>query len=259
MTETSGVKIRCVTTGNVRPKRGERGVRRYLPGGWDTRSLPVNVFVIQHPAGTCLFDTGQTASAARHGYFPAWHPFFRLSRFELTAADEAAAQLLRLGIDPGAVRWVALSHLHTDHVGGLAAFAGAEVLVTRTEWAHARGVTGRLRGYLPQYWPRGLRPALVDFSDGPVGPFAGSFDLAGDGRLLLVPTPGHTRGHMALLIQDGERRYLCCGDAAHSAAALAATAPELDRFCREHGVVALTSHDPAASRKTAARSPVDVA
>jgi hypothetical protein len=52
---------------------------------------------------------------------------------------------------------------------------------------------------------------------------------------------------MALLIQDGDRRYLCCGDTAHSSGELAAAAPELDRFCREHGIVPLAAHDPAAS------------
>ena len=53
----------------------------------------------------------------------------------------------------------------------------------RREWERATGIGGRVRGYLPQYWPRGLEPTLVDFDGGAVGPFRSSFDVAGDGRL----------------------------------------------------------------------------
>jgi glyoxylase-like metal-dependent hydrolase (beta-lactamase superfamily II) len=198
------VEIRCLTTGRVRGKR-RSGPLRYLPGGWSDETLPVHAFAVAHPEGVCLFDTGQSARASRAGYHPSWHPYLRLARFELEPEDEVAAQL-----DPHAVRWVVLSHLHTDHVGGLSAFAHAEVLVTRTEWERASGVSGRLRGYLPQHWPSGLVPRLVDFSGSPAGPFLASYDIAGDRRLLMVPLAGHTPGHAGLLV-DGET--LLAGDA----------------------------------------------
>jgi glyoxylase-like metal-dependent hydrolase (beta-lactamase superfamily II) len=223
-------------------------VRRYLPGGWRDDTLPVNVFAVEHPAGLCLFDAGQTARAAAPGHFPRWHPFFRLARFELGIRDEAAAQIRALGHDPSSVRWVVLSHLHTDHVGGLEAFAGAEVLVTRSEWQRAIGIGGRLRGYLPQHWPADVQPRLVDFDEPGVGPFARSSDLAGDGRLLLVPTPGHTPGHMGMLVRADERDYLLAGDLAHSAAELEQVAAGIASFCRRDGVVPLATHDAGASR-----------
>lgn len=248
------MRLHCITTGEVRPKRAARGVRRYLPGAWSDETQPVNVFAVEHPQGVCLFDTGQTARAAHPGFFPVWHPFFRLARFELSPPDEAASQLARRGIDPADVRWVVLSHLHTDHVGGLSAFGQAETLVSRVEWERARGLTGRVRGYLPQHWPRHIEPSLVDFDDGPVGPFEHSFDVAGDGRLRLVPTPGHTEGHMALLVADEGRMYLLGGDAADSAQALEREVPELSRFCRESGVVFLAAHDPCARELAGAES-----
>lgn len=235
--------VTCLSTGVVRSKRGERGARRYLPGGWGDDTLPVNVFLVEHPQGLCLFDAGQTAHAALPGHFPRWYPFFWLARFELGPQDEVAAQLRRLGVDPRAVRWVVLSHLHTDHVGGLAAFSAAEVVVARIEWQRATGLGGRLRGYLPQYWPAGIEPTTVDFTDGPVGPFPASYDLSGDGTLVLVPTPGHTPGHMALLARVGSARSLLCGDIAHSAAGLAEAAPQLAAFCRSEAVLPLTAHD----------------
>jgi N-acyl homoserine lactone hydrolase len=199
------MRIRRITTGRVRGKRHARGLRRYLPGDWSDETLPVHAFAIDHPDGTCLFDTGQTERAASRGYHQRWHPFLRLARFELTRADEIPSQL-----DPAAVRWVVLSHLHTDHVGGLHAFTHSEVLVSRLEWARASGWHGRLRGYVPQHWPTDLAPSLVDFTGPPAGPFSATYDVAGDGRLLMVPLPGHTPGHAGLVV-DGQ--VLLAGDA----------------------------------------------
>jgi N-acyl homoserine lactone hydrolase len=235
--------VRCLSTGAVRTKRGARGVRRYLPGGWRDDTLPVNVFLVEHPDGLCLFDTGQTAAAARSGYFPSWYPFFRLARFELGPDDEVAAQLNRQGVRPEAIRWVVLSHLHTDHVGGLAALPGAEVIASSREWERARGLAGRLRGYLPQYWPRGLTPHLVDFRPRPFGPFASVHALTTDGALLLVPTPGHTPGHLSLLVRQGGRRLLLCGDLVEQADELDSKAPAIAAWCRRNGIAVLATHD----------------
>jgi N-acyl homoserine lactone hydrolase len=241
------VVVRCLSSGAVRGKNVERGPRRYLPGGWAKDTLPVNFFLLEHGDGLCLFDTGQSARAAGPGYISQWHPFLRLARFELTESDEAAPQLRALGHDPAQVRWVVLSHLHTDHVGGVAPFRDAEVIVTRTEWERFGGLGGRIRGYLPQHWPADLEPTLVELDGPPIGPLAGSFDLAGDGSLLLVPLPGHTAGHIGLLAKGRGASYLLGGDAAHSAHELADIHPRLDEYCRHHEITPLLSHDPAAS------------
>jgi glyoxylase-like metal-dependent hydrolase (beta-lactamase superfamily II) len=245
------VRVDCLATGAVRSKAGRRGLRRYVVDEWADEALPVNVFLIFHPDGLCLFDAGQTARAASPGWFPRWHPFFRLSRFELGPEDEVAAQLRARGIEPGDVRRVVLSHLHTDHVGGLDAFSGAEVVVSRVEWDVASGLGGRVRGYVQQHWPPGLEPTLADFDGAAVGPFAASHDVAGDGRLLLVPTPGHTRGHAALLVRDDSRSWLLVGDLVHEAAELGRVAPEIAAWCDRERIGVLATHDPAAARLTA--------
>ena len=228
------MRLERFSTGRVRPKRAAKGAHRYLAGGWSENTLPVNVFVLHHPEGLCLFDAGQTADAALPGYFPRWQPFFRLARFELGPEDEIGARL-----DPARVRWVVLSHLHTDHAGGLAPFAGAEVIVSRVEWERAQGVRGRLRGYLPQRWPL-PEPVQVDFAGPPLGPFAGSFDVAGDGRLVLVPAPGHTPGHLALIARDEETGYFLGGDVAESPDRLPA---EIADFCERERLTVLLTHD----------------
>ena len=225
-------------------------MRRYLPGGWRSKTLPVHVFVVRHPEGTCVFDTGQCVQATSPGYFPRWYPFFRLARFELAEDDEAAAQLSRMGVEQKDLRWTVVSHLHTDHAGGLAGVSGAEVLVSRVEWERAVGLRGRLRGYLPQYWPVAVSPRLIDFDGSPVGPFAGSFALTSDEALLLVPTPGHTPGHMSLLV---DRTYLLAGDLCESADRIEDVNPLLARYCRDEGIVVLTTHDPEAPNLLAER------
>jgi glyoxylase-like metal-dependent hydrolase (beta-lactamase superfamily II) len=258
------VRIRTFSTGRVREKRGRRGLRRYIKDEWRDETLPVNMFVIEHPDGLCLVDTGQTAEAATPGYFPFWQPFFRLARFELSAGDEAASQMAAAGFDVNAVRWVVLTHLHTDHAGGIAPFRRADVLVSRAEWNLAHGLQGRVRGYLPQKWPKGLLPRVVDFDGPAIGPFPRSYDVASDGRLLFVPLPGHTRGHAALLGRGSHGSFLCVGDAVHRADELAVKAPDVAAWCTREDITVLTAHEdsvqaPRASRCAilTERSPVD--
>lgn len=227
------------STGRVRPKRASRGLRRYFGGGWSEDTLPVNAFLIHHPDGLCLFDTGQAAEAPLGR-----HPFLRLARFELGSEDEIGVQLAGSGVDPGSVRWVVLSHLHTDHVGGVGSFPDAEVIVSRVEWHRARGLSGRLRGYLPGQWPP-ARPVLVDLAGPPVGPFAGSLDIAGDGRMLVVPTPGHTPGHVSLVVRNDGGGFFLGGDIAHSPAELPGPVAE---FCAAEGLTVLLAHDEGSAR-----------
>jgi N-acyl homoserine lactone hydrolase len=248
----------CLQTGAVRVKRGERGVRRYVRNDWSEGTLPVNCFLVERPDGLVLFDTGQTAAAAAPGYLPRWHPFLRLARFELRPNDEAAAQIRALGHAVDDVRTVVLSHLHTDHVGGLEPFAGSDVVVTRREWERASGIAGKLRGYVPQHWPPGLVPRLVDFHGPAVGPFPCSYDLAGDGELLLLPTSGHTPGHTALLVREQGRQLLLAGDLVQTAGDLDHVAPEIGAWVRSERVVVLTSHDPHSANLIASRPVPDV-
>jgi glyoxylase-like metal-dependent hydrolase (beta-lactamase superfamily II) len=210
---------------------------------WSEETLAVNAFLIEHPAGFCLVDTGQDAAAAEPGFLPRWHPFIRIARFELGPDDIAVAQLRKLGFEPGSVRWVVLTHLHTDHVGGVGDFSGSDIVVSRVEWNRAQGLRGRLIGYVPRQWPRGVPPRLVDLDGPALGPFAATLDLAGDGSLVLVPLPGHTPGQIGVLVRGAGRTALLGGDVAHDLGELELKEPALAEYCRREDVAFLAAHD----------------
>lgn len=237
------MQLRCLQTGVVREKEGTRGIGRYGRSTWRAAVSPVNTFLVEHPSGLCLFDAGQTARATQRGYFPRWHPFFRLAQFELTAEDEIVARLHSIEIEPREVRWVVLSHLHTDHIGGLEPFRHSEVVVSRAEWTRAQGIGGRLRGYLPQYWPSGLEPTLLDLDVGGFGPFPGAHDLAGDQTLLVVATPGHTPGHVGLLVGASGGAVLLSGDMSHVPPDRAASAEAVQTYCAHWSISVVGAHD----------------
>lgn len=237
------MSVEVLAAAHVRGKR-RSGPLRHLPGGWSASTLPVNVVLVDHPDGLCLFDAGPGERAMAPRGLP-WHPWLRLSRFEPTPEDEVAAALARRGATRADVRRLVLSHLHVDHAGGVDAYPSAEVVVSRTEWERSRGAGGRLRGYVPSLWPDGRTPRLVEPGPPALGPFAASCDLIGDGTLVVVATPGHTPGHVSLLVDLDGAKTLCGGDLASTAEALRAVAPELAAWCDANDVAYVGAHEAA--------------
>src|ERR671919_623774 len=104
--------------------------------------------------------SGETARASEPG--PSWHPYFRTGLREWIAPEqEVGRQLERLGFSPGEVRWVVMTHLHTDHAGGLHHFPDSEILVSREELEKASGRMGRMRGYLTNRFPGWFDPRPI--------------------------------------------------------------------------------------------------
>lgn len=219
------MKIHVIQTGTVavkpRQMRGAgRGNRRVLNTLLDTawtEPLPIYAYAIEHPEGVIVIDTGDTARTAERGYFPAWHPYLRRNVREWVApGEEIGPRLARLGIEPGDVRWVVVTHLHTDHAGGLYHFPHSEILVSRAEMKAASGLLGRMRGYVNNRFPRWLHPTIIDLPARPHGPFPQSMPLTKAEDVMLLPVPGHTPGMMAVLVEEGAQRVLLAGDASYT-------------------------------------------
>ena len=271
------MKIHAIQTGTValtnawREGRG-RGRRRLVNAIIDrewTEPLPIYAFAIEHPEGVIVVDTGESAAASQPGYFPRWHPGIRAFREWVEPEQEIGPQLQRLGIRPGDVRWVVLTHLHTDHAGGLHHFPENEILVTRTELAYGAGRRGRLRGYVANtHWPGWFDPTVLDLRPEPYGPFPQSLRLTEAGDVTLVPVPGHTPGQIGVLLEDGDLAILFGGDSSYTQELMVRgkadgvgadddaerlTHQRIRAYAAENPTVYLVAHDPESAHRLAER------
>jgi N-acyl homoserine lactone hydrolase len=274
------VKIHAIQTGTVSLTTSWRqgvghGMRRYantlLTREW-TQPLPIYAFAIEHPEGVIVVDTGESVRVSEPGYFPRWQPFFRFAvRMDVNPDQEIGPQLQALGITPRDVRMLVLTHLHTDHAGGLSHFPGVEILVTRKELEYARGLAGRVRGYPSNRWPDWFDPTLIDLSGAPFGSFPASLPVTKAGDVTLVPAPGHTPGHIAVVVDEGAQSVFLAGDSSYTEAAMLAgqvdgvgpderaerlTHERIRAFAADRPTVYLPTHDPETPARLAERRPV---
>jgi glyoxylase-like metal-dependent hydrolase (beta-lactamase superfamily II) len=171
--------------------------------------LVCHVLLLESPAGLVLVDTGfglaDIADPRRLG------PVRRLIRPALDPAETALRQVEALGFTANDVQHVVLTHFDLDHIGGLADFPAAAVHVTAVEAraaVHAPSWQERRR-YQAAQWSHG--PRLVEWpADGDTwNGFTAVREILPD--VVLIPLPGHTRGHAAVAVDNG--RLVHAGDA----------------------------------------------
>jgi len=166
---------------------------------------PYYMYVVEHPRGTVLLDTGAHPTLRTD-------PRSRLGDmadvFEALLEPEHTVPgcLARVGLEPSDIDVVVQSHLHFDHAGGLEHLGHAPVYVQEAELDFAFDRTHeQAEIYL-----------VDDFADGvDWRPVAGEHDLFGDGALVLHPTPGHTAGHQSVWVATPSRPTFLLCDAAY--------------------------------------------
>lgn len=185
-------------------------------GGWFEQAHTIcHCLLLETNDGLVLVDTGfgmeDAADPARLGL-----AFRALMRPEPSAAEAAVTQISALGFDATDVRHIVTTHLDLDHSGGLPDFPDAEVHVFAPELEAALhpNLRDRSRYIGGAHWQHQPRWATHDAGGDEWHGFESVRILPGiDAEVLLVPLIGHSRGHTAVAVRDGDGWLLHCGDA----------------------------------------------
>lgn len=222
------------------------------------------VWIIEHPEGIIAIDTGETSRASDRSYFPRWHPYFKNLKEYVKSEEEIGPQLQNIGITPHEVRWMIMTHLHTDHAGGLHHFPKSEIIVMRKAFQMALGIRGQIRGFLLQHWPSWFTPRLIDLKSQPFGPFTTSLKITKTEDVVIVPTSGHTEAHVSVILMEPDLCYFFAGDASYTQELMLKqkidgvapneqqaqlTLDRINQFVREQPTIYLPTHDPLSAKR----------
>ena len=178
----------------------------YLPDAApeETIELPVSCFLFRHSQGNVLFDTGCHPMVAEKPE-ERWGTLARSVVPIMESETNVMSELSRINLTPADIDVVVNSHLHCDHCGCNEFFPNATIYVHRDELEHARRPDMEQMGYFSADWEHPM--SMIEIT--------GEVDLFDDGRIVLLPLPGHApglTGALACLPSSGE--YLLASDAA---------------------------------------------
>lgn len=231
-----------------------------------TSPVPVPAFLVRHPtAGLILVDTGLHPSIASDPEANLGRLAASFTDWTVRPGEDVASRLRAMGTDPSQVGTVILTHLHLDHASAVSEFPRATFVISSAEWEDATsGLFPILKNYRPQQFDHAFDFRTVDYEAASINSFSTfgrSFDLFGDGSVVLVSTPGHSAGHQSVVLKTGVGPFVIAGDAIfledqlEPGADLAARArdrhnyersiQELTLYRREHPSATITpGHDP---------------
>lgn len=174
--------------------------------------LPVSAYLIEHPKGKILVDTGWSRELSPKGIYDRSaqirhmsFPLYLVNQGEIAKGEAVSEQLHLLGVEPKDLDYVLLTHLDCDHASGVKQVKAAKrILVSKDEAVCAK--KHRLR-YAASMW-EGVSFTEFDFMNTGIGPVGKSYDLFGDGSVQLVNIPGHSDGLFAVLVRNEVGQYV---------------------------------------------------
>ena len=180
-------------------KFGPFNIQGLIPTYPEARDIliPINMWVIDHPKGLVVYDTGNNVAISDGNCASHWAQgncdFLLPSQ---TRADVIDQQLEKLGYSTSDVKVVITSHSHLDHIGNIEMFPDAIHVIQKRELYQA-------------WWPEKFqRPSgahvVGDYDDAREFNYhaiEGDYDLFGDGTVLILSTPGHTLGHQSVRLE----------------------------------------------------------
>ncbi|CUX56839.1 N-acyl homoserine lactonase family protein [Agrobacterium deltaense] len=170
----------------------------------ETIELPVHATLMRHTRGNVLFDSGCNPDAAIDA--PArWGGLSKVMTPIFSPEQTVVHQLDAIGLQPDDIDVVICSHLHPDHCGCNSYFRKATILCHEAEAAAAKAEGAENLGYLPREWdqPQGFQT------------FDADHDVFGDGRIVVMPMPGHTAGMSVARVElEKDGTFVLASDAA---------------------------------------------
>jgi N-acyl homoserine lactone hydrolase len=167
----------------------------------DTIKVPVGFFVVMHPKGNVLFDTGNNDKIITDPSY--WGPAFqRLS--PVNTPDMAIdAQLGKIGLKPDDITHVVVSHLHLDHGGNVGKFPNSTLVVQKDE---IRNAFWPEPGTAGPYIPGDIAPLRSDLGEAMPNKYKmiqlnGDMDIFGDGSVVVKRWVGHTPGSQMMVVR----------------------------------------------------------
>ncbi|HEX5513570.1 MAG TPA: N-acyl homoserine lactonase family protein [Gammaproteobacteria bacterium] len=209
-------------------------------------TMAVPCFLIRHPNGDLIWDTGLGDRLAQHKDGVAIAEGIT-ARVPVTLQ----AQLQQLGLAPEDIELVAFSHLHVDHTGNASLFTKALYLLNRKDLDWALG----------KPTPFGVDAESLSFaSTAKTQAIELDHDVFGDGSVRIMSTPGHTPGHQILLLRLANTgTIILSGDLYHtrdnfrlvripainhSRGETLASFDRVERLIRKHGARLVIQHAP---------------
>ena len=208
----SGLKLHVFQTGSIEVSSRVVYQDGSLP---QQHSLDILVFGIEHPKqGLVLVGTGLNRGLAEDAprYLGPIRSIF--GRADMQPGQDILSQLQTARLSAEGVKFVILPDLRLDHSGELESLSQAAAVVTREE--HVAALSSSPLGlYIADEFDQVVTWQFVDFSTAPpLGTFARSHDLFGDGSIELIDISGATAGGLAVLVRLPARPVLLCGNLA---------------------------------------------
>ena len=164
-------------------------------------TVPVGFFVVVHPKGNFLFDTGNNDKIITDPSY--WGPFVQGLTPERTPDIAIDTQLKKVGLSPDDIKYVAVGHMHLDHGGNVCKFPKAIFLVQKDEMKNAAWPDPGTAG---PYIPGDVACLRSDLGQAQANRFKmeqleGDMDVFGDGSIVLKRWPGHTPGSQMAIVR----------------------------------------------------------
>jgi glyoxylase-like metal-dependent hydrolase (beta-lactamase superfamily II) len=164
-------------------------------------TVPVGFFVVVHPKGNFLFDTGNNDKIINDPSY--WGPFVKALTPERGPDVAIDTQLKKINLTPDSIKYVAVGHMHLDHGGNVCKFPKATFLVQKAEMKNAAWPEPGTAG---PYIPGDVACLRNDMGEALPNKFKmeqleGDLDVFGDGSVVLKSWPGHTPGSQMAVVR----------------------------------------------------------